>query len=122
MSGINTNLGAHIALQNLGAASTQVEKTQKTSGEQLAGAPSFADELKGANANSVAGASPPATPTPATTGSIPSQDTQGLTTLINSNLETEAAKLQALQVQQQLGSQTVGIVNQRASTILSLFK
>ncbi|HEX9461196.1 MAG TPA: hypothetical protein VGB82_01230 [Alphaproteobacteria bacterium] len=46
---------------------------------------------------------------------------QGLNSLINTNLETEAAKVQALQVQQQLGSQTVGIVNQRASTILSLF-
>jgi hypothetical protein len=46
---------------------------------------------------------------------------QGLNALINTNLETEAAKVQALQIQQQLGSQTLGIVNQRASTILSLF-
>ena len=46
---------------------------------------------------------------------------QGLNALINTNLESEAAKVQALQIQQQLGSQTVGIVNQRASTILSLF-
>ena len=115
MSGINPNLGAHIALRNLGAANSQVEKTQKPSGEQPAGSASFADELKGVNATAQQ------TPAPATTGTIPSQDTLSLTTLINANLETEAAKLQALQVQQQLGSQTVGIVNQRASTILSLF-
>lgn len=118
MSGINTNLGAHIALQNLGQASTQVEKTPKAPGEQPAAGASFADALNGVSAV----AQPAAAPGPATTGSIPNQDTQGLTTLINANLETEAAKLQALTVQQQLGSQNVGIVNQRASTILSLFK
>ena len=46
---------------------------------------------------------------------------QGLNSLINTNLETEAAKLQALQLQQKLGAQDLGIVNQRASTLLSLF-
>jgi flagellin len=47
---------------------------------------------------------------------------EGLGALVDSNLATEAAKLRALQVQQQLGSQTLNIVNQRAQTILSLFK
>ena len=62
----------------------------------------FATELRNASVNTDAAA-------------------QGLNSLINTNLESEAAKVQALQIQQQLGSQTVGIVNQRASTILSLF-
>jgi len=46
---------------------------------------------------------------------------QGLNSLINTNLETEAAKQQALQLQQKLGAQDLGIVNQRASMLLSLF-
>jgi len=40
----------------------------------------------------------------------------------DANLATEAAKLRALQVQQQLGNQTLNIANQRAQTILTLFK
>jgi flagellin len=47
---------------------------------------------------------------------------EGLGSLVDSNLATEAAKLRALQVQQQLGHQTLNIANQRAQTILSLFK
>jgi flagellin len=116
MSGINTNLNAHIALRNLGSASTQAEKTQKAPGDAPAGNASFAAELNDVNAAQQ-------TPAPQAPASAPAaQDTTAMASLINANLETEAAKLQALQVQQQLGSQQVGIVNQRASTILSLFK
>lgn len=47
---------------------------------------------------------------------------EGLGSLVDSNLATEAAKLRALQVQQQLSNQTLNIANQRAQTILTLFK
>lgn len=106
MSGIS-NLNAQAALRNLGAASTQAEKTQNQPASQAAGGADFASHLREVNA----AAQPPA----------PQTSDAGLNSLINTNLETEAAKLQALQMQQQLGSQTAAIVNQRASTILSLF-
>ena len=108
MSGINTNVGA-FPMRNVGTAGTSPDKpqTRPASGE-AGGRPSFAAELKGVEAAQGA---------PANTDLA----AQGLDGLINTNLETEAAKLQALQVQQQLGSQSVGIVNQRASTLLSLF-
>jgi flagellin len=47
---------------------------------------------------------------------------EGLGSMVDANLATEAAKLRALQVQQQLGNQTLNIANQRAQTILTLFK
>ena len=40
----------------------------------------------------------------------------------NANMEEEAARLQALQVQQQLASQSLSIANQAPQNILSLFR
>ncbi len=109
MSGINTNVGA-FPMRNVGTAGTSSDKPQaRPANSEAAGQPSFAAELKSVETSSQSA--------PANTDLA----AQGLDSLINTNLETEAAKLQALQVQQQLGSQSVGIVNQRASTLLSLF-
>jgi flagellin len=47
---------------------------------------------------------------------------QGLGALVDANLATESAKLQALQVKQQLGVQALSIANQRPQIILSLFR
>jgi len=46
----------------------------------------------------------------------------GLGSLVDANLPAEAARLQALNVQQQLGGQTLGIVNRRPQVLLSLFR
>jgi flagellin len=46
----------------------------------------------------------------------------GVGNLVDANMATESAKLQALQVQQQLGVQALSIANQSPNTILSLFK
>ncbi|HEX9464596.1 MAG TPA: flagellin [Alphaproteobacteria bacterium] len=48
--------------------------------------------------------------------------TQGLGSLVDANLAQESAKLQALQVQQQLGVQALGIANARPQILLSLFR
>lgn len=114
MSGIS-NLSAQVALRNLGAASSQVEKTQNQSADKTGGA-DFASHLRDVNATQQA----PQAAAPQQTAPQQTADA-GLNAMINSNLETEAAKLQALQMQQQLGSQSAAIVNQRASSILSLF-
>ena len=45
----------------------------------------------------------------------------GVGNLVNANMATESAKLQALQVQQQLGIQALSIANQSPQTILPLF-
>jgi len=42
--------------------------------------------------------------------------------IVDANLETEAARLQSLQVQQQLASQSLSIANQAPQNILSLFR
>ena len=46
----------------------------------------------------------------------------GLGSIVDADLAKESAKLQALQVQQQLGIQTLNIANQRPNTLLSLFR
>jgi flagellin len=46
----------------------------------------------------------------------------GVGDLVNANMGAESAKLQALQIQQQLGSQSLSIANQAPSVILSLFR
>jgi flagellin len=46
----------------------------------------------------------------------------GVGNLVNANMATESAKLQALQVQQQLGIQALSIANQAPQAILALFK
>ena len=52
------------------------------------------------------------------------QDTlsTGVGNLVDANMASESAKLQALQVQQQLGAQALSIANQAPQIILSLFK
>jgi flagellin len=47
--------------------------------------------------------------------------TEGLGSLVDSNLAAEAAKLRALQVKQSLGGSTLNIANQRPQTLLNLF-
>jgi flagellin len=46
----------------------------------------------------------------------------GLGSLIDADLAKESAKLQALQIKQQLGTQALGIANQSPQGLLSLFK
>jgi len=48
--------------------------------------------------------------------------TSGVGNLVDADLAKESAKLQALQVQQQLGTQALSIANQAPQTILSLFR
>ncbi|QUD88103.1 flagellin [Phenylobacterium montanum] len=48
--------------------------------------------------------------------------TTGVGNLVDANMAAESAKLQALQVQQQLGAQALSIANQAPQVILSLFK
>ena len=45
----------------------------------------------------------------------------GIGTLIDADMEAAAARLQALQVQQQLSIQSLSIANQAPQSILSLF-
>ena len=46
----------------------------------------------------------------------------GLGALVDADLAKESAKLQALQVRQQLGTQSLGIANQSPQSLLSLFR
>jgi flagellin len=48
--------------------------------------------------------------------------TTGIGHMVDADMATESAKLQALQVQQQLGAQALSIANQAPQIILSLFK
>jgi flagellin len=48
--------------------------------------------------------------------------TQGIGNLVDANMASESAKLQSLQVRQQLGIQALSIANQAPQTILSLFR
>ena len=48
--------------------------------------------------------------------------TQGIGNLVDANMAQESARLQALQVKQQLGVQAISIANQAPQTILSLFR
>jgi flagellin len=56
------------------------------------------------------------------TKSLSDAVTQGLGALVDANLAQESAKLQALQVKQQLGVQALSIANQRPQVLLSLFR
>lgn len=47
---------------------------------------------------------------------------RGIGTLVDADMTEESTKLQALQVQQQLGVQALSIANQSSQTILSLFR
>jgi flagellin len=46
----------------------------------------------------------------------------GLGALVDADLAKESAKLQSLQIRQQLGTQSLGIANQAPQTLLSLFR
>ena len=46
----------------------------------------------------------------------------GIGSLVDANMEAASARLQALQVQQQLGTQALSIANQAPQNILSLFR
>lgn len=46
----------------------------------------------------------------------------GVSSMVDANMEEEAARLQALQVQQQLATQSLAIANQAPQNILSLFR
>ena len=46
----------------------------------------------------------------------------GVGSMIDANMEEEAARLQALQVQQQLATQSLSIANSSPQNILSLFR
>ncbi len=46
----------------------------------------------------------------------------GIGALVDADMEETSARLQALQVQQQLGVQSLSIANQAPQTILSLFR
>jgi flagellin len=48
--------------------------------------------------------------------------TEGLGSLVDADLANESARLQALQVKQQLGVQALGIANARPQTVLALFR
>ena len=56
------------------------------------------------------------------TQSLSDSVTQGLGSLVDANLAQESAKLQSLQVQQQLGVQALGIANARPQVLLALFR
>jgi flagellin len=47
---------------------------------------------------------------------------RGISTLVDADMTEESTRLQALQVQQQLGTQSLGIANQNSQNILALFK
>ena len=47
---------------------------------------------------------------------------RGVGTLVDADMNKESTRLQALQVQQQLGAQALSIANQAPQIILSLFK
>ena len=48
--------------------------------------------------------------------------TKGIGSLVDADMNQESTRLQALQVQQQLGVQSLSIANQSSQSILSLFK
>jgi flagellin len=54
--------------------------------------------------------------------SISDATTQGLGALVDADLAKESARLQSLQIKQQLGTQSLGIANQSPQTLLGLFR
>jgi flagellin len=47
---------------------------------------------------------------------------RGISTLVDADMTAESTRLQALQVQQQLGTQALSIANQNSQSILTLFR
>jgi flagellin len=55
-------------------------------------------------------------------GSLMDAIDRGISQLVDANMEEESTRLQALQVQQQLGIQALSIANSSSQNILSLFR
>ena len=55
-------------------------------------------------------------------GKLTDSMTAGIGSMVDANMEETAARLQALQVQQQLGTQALSIANQAPQNILALFR
>lgn len=55
-------------------------------------------------------------------GSLMDAIDRGVSSLVDADMTEESTKLQALQVQQQLGTQALSIANQQSQSILSLFR
>ncbi|MFN0194141.1 MAG: flagellin [Aestuariivirga sp.] len=55
-------------------------------------------------------------------GSLMDAIDRGISSLVDADMTEESTKLQALQVQQQLGTQALSIANQSSQSILSLFR
>ena len=55
-------------------------------------------------------------------GKLTDSLTSGIGALVDANLEEASAKLQAMQVQQQLATQALSIANQRPQSVLALFR
>jgi len=55
-------------------------------------------------------------------GAVSDATTTGLGSIVDADLAKQSAKLQSLQTQQQLATQTLSIANQQSSIILNLFK
>jgi flagellin len=54
--------------------------------------------------------------------SLSDATTQGLGSLVDADLAKESARLQSLQIKQQLGTQSLGIANQTPQSLLALFR
>jgi flagellin len=55
-------------------------------------------------------------------GSLMNAIDRGVSTLVDADMTEESTRLQALQVQQQLGTQALSIANQSSQSVLSLFR
>ena len=55
-------------------------------------------------------------------GSLSDVIEQGIGNLVDADLAKESARLQSLQIKQQLGAQALSIANQSPQVILSLFR
>jgi flagellin len=55
-------------------------------------------------------------------GKLQDAITSGIGDMVDADLSVESARLQALQVKQQLGTQALSIANQAPQSILSLFR
>ena len=55
-------------------------------------------------------------------GKLTDSLTSGIGSLVDANMEEASARLQALQVQQQLATQSLSIANQAPQALLSLFR
>ena len=56
------------------------------------------------------------------TGVLNDATTSGIGAIVDADLAKESARLQALQIRQQLGTQTLSIANQAPSILLNLFR